>query len=103
MDTFYQPFHKQAVDLQYKFHDMVDDPNHPEARALQHEIHQLVEDIESSKHPRAIEDRVKVIQRQLDQTRLRNAPKPVLNHNENQAMYHSYEQMRHDLRQLPHF
>jgi hypothetical protein len=100
MDTHYEPFHKQALDLRYKVQDTIDDTNHPLARVLSHEAHQLVEDIESGRQPRAVEDRVKQIQHQLIQLR---AQGNVLDHNSNQMLHHNYEQMRERLRQLPHY
>lgn len=103
MISNYQPFHKQALDLQYRFHDIVDNPSSPQAQVLQHEIHQLAEDIESEKHPRAIEDRVKTIQRQLIEVRAQQPQSQFMSPEDNHFMHHSYEQMREGIRRLPNY
>ncbi len=101
MDTHYEPFHKQALDLQYKFHDSINDHEHPMARLLTREIHQLTQDIESQRNPRAIEDRIKIIQHQLVETRAQG--EKVINYEHNQHLHHNYEYMRGGIRQMPHY
>lgn len=101
MDPNYQPFHKQAVDLQYKFHDVVDDQSAPMAQAMQREVHNLVEDIQSEKHPRDIENRIKAIQQELDKAK--ELTPPPLDYQEISFLYHSYEHMRERVRQLPNY
>lgn len=101
MEDYYKPFHQQAIDLQYKFHDSLNDANHPMAHVLAHEIRQLTEDIQSGKHPRAVEDRIKIIQHQLVEARAQG--NTVLDYNHNQNFHHNYEYMRGGIRQLPHY
>ncbi len=101
MDPHYNDFHRQALDLQYKLHDVLDDVNNPMAHTLRNEVHQLVGDIEGNKSPRAVEDRVKVIQQQLQQARHQGDGLMDFNHNE--MLHHSYEDMRIGLRKLPHY
>ncbi len=102
MNPSYQPFHKQAVDLQYKFHDMVDDPYNPTAMVLQHEVHNLTQDIEAQKHPRDIENRIKVIQQQLIQAKAQSGQQ-ALSYQDNDYLHHNYEQMRTNVRNLPNY
>ena len=105
MDQFhqaYEPFHKRAVDLQYKFHDLVDNPFDPTAQVLQHEVHALTEDIAAQKHPRDIEHRIQTIQRQLIEAKALNQS-PPLSYQDNEYLHHNYEQMRVDVRRLPNY
>lgn len=57
--------YKQAVAMQFKFRDYLDDGRHPVAKQLQTEIQRLVDEIEMKKNPRSLEDRLKSIIRQL--------------------------------------
>lgn len=101
MNEYYKNFHKQALDLQYKFHDSINDHDHPMARVLEHQIHQLTQDIQGERNPRAIEDRVKIIQHQLIEARAQG--EGLINHEHNQDLHHRYEYMRSGIRQLPHY
>lgn len=101
MDSQYQPFHRQATDLKYRFHDSLNDPSHPMAHVMAREIHELTQDIAARKDPNAIESRIKVIQHQLIQARAQG--NQVLNSDHNQYLHHNYERMRTGLRQLPHY
>ena len=97
-DDQYHPLYQEAVNLQYKFHDFTAGSTHPEVRILQNEIHQLVEDIEVKKNPRTIEDRIKTIQRQLDQTQ--HQADPAIHFQNHSYMHDNFEQMR---QQMQHF
>lgn len=101
MDEHYEPFRKQAVNLQYQFHDSVNDTNHPMSHVLAHEIHELTQDIASHKNPHAVEARIKIIQHQLIEARAQG--ERVLNYDHNQNLHHGYEYMRTGIRQLPHY
>lgn len=57
MDQIY----KQAVALQQKFRDYIDDRSHPLAGQLDREIQGLEDDVQVKKHPKTIEDRAKRI------------------------------------------
>jgi len=102
MNASYQPFHKQAMDLKYKFQDMVDDPYDPTAKVLQREVHSLTQDIEAQKHPRDIENRIKVIQQQLQQAKAQSGQQ-ALSYQDNDYLHHNFEQLRTDIRRLPNY
>lgn len=102
MNARYQPLYKQAMNLQYKFRDIVDDPRHPGAQSMQREIRELVEDVESEKAPRAIENRIKSIQQALQQTKSQDGI-GVLSYEDNNLLYRAFEQMRADLHRLPNY
>ena len=101
MDAPYQPFRQQAVDLQHRLHDSLDDHNHPLAHVLQREVTELVNDFESNRNPRSVEERIKQIQHGLIQMRAQGDT--VMDYNQNQSLHHSYEQMRENVRRLPHY
>src|ERR1700754_4809167 len=65
MDSMYEPYWQQAMQLRHQTHDMIANHEHPMARSLHTETIRLVDDIERNRAPRAIEDRIKVIQHQL--------------------------------------
>jgi hypothetical protein len=63
-----QDIYKQAINLQFKYRDYVDDKSHPMAQQLNRQIQRLTDDIESQKNTRSLEDLVKQIIRLLEQT-----------------------------------
>jgi hypothetical protein len=101
MDQYYRNYHKQAVDLQYHFQDVVDNHADPRMQSLHREVHALAQDIESNKHPRSIEDRLKIIDHQLVQAR--SAGGQLMSYNDIDGMQHSYRKMREDIRRLPNY
>lgn len=101
MDTIYEPYWHQAMELKHQAHDMINDHSHPIARSLHHETTQLVDDIEMRRTPRTIEERIQIIQRQLIEARAQGDV--VLNVNHSQHLHHRYEKMREDVRRMPHY
>lgn len=99
MNDQYKEIRKQADDLKFTLRDKLDNREHPLAQSLERETEQLVQDVESEKKPRNIEDRVKQIQRLLMQAR--DQGEAILDPGDGQALYHEYERLRDDIRQLP--
>lgn len=62
-----QDVYKQAVNMQFKFRDYLDDGGHYLANTLKSDIQRLVDEIEMKKNPRTLEDRVKGIMRRLEE------------------------------------
>lgn len=62
MDQIY----RQAIDLQNKFRNYVDQPQHPRIIELGREIQRLTDEIEMKKNKLSLEDRVKGIIRILE-------------------------------------
>lgn len=56
-----EPLRKQVIDMQRKINDLMDKPTDPAARSLEREVQGLEDDLQVSKNPRSIEDRVKRI------------------------------------------
>ena len=101
MDSIYEPYWHEAMELKHQTNDMINDHSHPMAQVLHHETSQLVEDIEMARKPRAVEDRIKQIQRQLIEVRAQGSA--VINTSHNESLHHSYGQLRERVRKLPHY
>lgn len=109
MDTAYQPVYKQAAALQHKFHDFTHTAAHdPAATLLRNQIHGLTKDLATGKNPRTIENRIKMIDRQLRQVQRSNphampGQGPVMNINQSMMLRKNFESMRMNIRQQPHY
>lgn len=102
MLPYYQPFHQQVRDLQFKFHDVADqNQNHPSVNLLRNEFRQLEADIETGKHPRSVENRIHTIQRQIDMAQRMNERLMSPEHTDH--FHDRLEGMRMNLRKLPHY
>ena len=101
METQYEEYWHQAMELKHQTHDLITNHDHPQARSLHHETVQLVDDIELGKHPRAVEDRIKTIKRQLIEARAQGGEVLSLEHN--QALHHGYDKLQQHVRSLPHY
>jgi hypothetical protein len=101
MDDQYANLHKQAVDLQYKFHDFTAGINHPDVQLLQNEIRHLTDEIGARKNPHTIEDRIKTIQRQLIQSE--HSGSPIMHYERKDYLNANYDHMRQSLRGFQHY
>jgi hypothetical protein len=99
MQQHYKPLHEQARNLEFRVRDLIDQPGHPTSVALRNETHKLTEEIEMDKNPRAIEERVKVIQRQIDQAE--HHGEAIMNVEHLSDLHHHYEGMRSNIRRMP--
>ena len=108
MDDLYKPLYKQAAALQQQFHnDTLATAHDPTAMILRNEIHSLTNDIATSRNPRTIEARVHMIEQQLRRSEINNkthfGETPIMGYNHSNAMLHSLEGMRMNVRQHPHY
>jgi len=101
MQQYYQPLYQQARDLQFRVHDQMNDPYHPMAQSLKTEVQQLTDDLNEQRNPREIEDRIKTIQHSLMQAQ--NSGANYMNIDHSTAMYHNFENLRQDVRRMPHY
>ncbi|HTE57523.1 MAG TPA: hypothetical protein VK694_02175 [Verrucomicrobiae bacterium] len=65
MDQRYKELHKEVQKLRSKVQGLLDAPAHRLAQTLKTEVQRLEDEVEMSRAPRALEDRVKLIQRHL--------------------------------------
>lgn len=100
-DPTYGPVYKQAVDLQYKYHDLTRGSTHPASHVIQTEIHKLVEEIETKKNPRELENRINIIQRQLKEAQ--NQHDHPLSSDHAEFLHHNYESMRQGIRKFHNY
>jgi hypothetical protein len=101
VNTQYEDYWHQAMELKHQTHDLINDHEHPMAHALQHETTELVDDIELDRHPRSIEDRIRRIQHQLLEARSQG--EKVLSYDHNHHLHQHYDHMRQGIRRLPHY
>lgn len=92
MDDVY----KQAITMQHKLRDYIDDPSHAIVAQLKNEVQRLTDEIEVKKNPRSIEDRVKIIIRLIESAEGTNA----ISHNHLDDLSDLCEDLRQDLRKL---
>jgi hypothetical protein len=93
--TEYQPIYKEARHLQYRAHDMLRS-DHPSVRILHKEVEGLMTDLETSRNPRDVENRIKMIQNQMHQIEHQGNRLMSLEHGE--SMHHDFENMRRTVR-----
>lgn len=96
LDPHYQELFKETEHLRYQVHDAIDDRSHPSAHALQHELEHLENDIQSQRHPRNVEDRVKNIQRLLIEAR--SQQRGYMSSDDADHFHRTYESMRRNIR-----
>lgn len=101
MDQLYANFRKQAHDLEYHAHDLIDNHAHPQARALKEEFRRLTEDFERRREPRTIENRINVIQQQLKQ--VQHTSDQYMSINDSVALHEHMRHMRDNIRRFPNY
>lgn len=101
MDPYYKPFHKEAEDLRFKFHDALDDPNHPTAHVIRRELDELKADIENGKAPRAVENRARTIQRLVRQAE--REQQRVISTDHTNYFHERLEDFSNNMRKHPHY
>lgn len=101
MDPSYKPIHQQADRLFHKYLDIVDDKSDALASSAQHEIKEVVELIEMNKAPRAVEDRIRQVERMME--KVRSGGSRMMTPEDAAFMLHQYEELRKQLRRLPNY
>lgn len=103
LDDYHSQLERQLRDLRFDVHDRFDNPNHPTARLIHNEI-QKAEDMAQGGHNlRSIEDKLKIVQRQLQQTQEYHPSERVISPDHSEAFYHQMERMRMDMRRHPKY
>lgn len=87
--------------MQYKFHDLVDQPNDPAAQRLKNDIQGLVNDAKTKRNPRDLENRIKTIQQEFKN--LHSNGVQVMDTSHCDMFWHSYEQMRNNLHHFQNY
>jgi hypothetical protein len=102
VDQRYKDIYREVQKLRHKLQDLVDDPGHQLARRLKDEIQRLEDEIEMSKKPRSLEDRVKVIQRHLVAAG-EGGGNAIMNIDHADFLHDAFEDLRRGLRRFPHY
>lgn len=103
LDNYHGNLERQLRDMRFQVHDTFDRPNDPMARAIHSEL-QKAEDMAQSGHSlRSIEDRLKVVQHQLQQSQYAQPHERIMSADHSEAFYHNLEQVRMNMRQHPHY
>ena len=101
MDSQYRPLQREADRLQYRCHDFVMDHGDPTGRQLEQAGTDVREDIERNKAPKAVEERILGLERQLND--IKSRPNAVISPDRAATLLHEYEDLRRQLRQLPNY
>jgi hypothetical protein len=102
MDQRYKETYREVQRLRFKVQDLLDDPAHRLARVLRDEVQRLEDEIEMSKKPRSLEDRVKVIQRHLVAAEAGGDDR-IMDAEHADFLHDAFEDLRRTLRRLPHY
>ncbi len=103
MDDYHRNLEQQLRDLRFDVHDRFENPNDPAARVIHNEL-QKAEDMAQNGHNlRSIEDRLKMVQRQLQQSQHVRHDQRVMDVQHSEAFYHQMERMRMDMRRHPRY
>jgi len=97
----YEHLYHTVEDLEHRVHDSTDLPHDHTAVELHHEIIALQDDIEGTRKPRNLEDRVKQIQALLDKAR--HAEGTYMSIPDADRYWRIFEQIRMDLRKFPNY
>ena len=100
MDEQYKHLYKEVQQLRHKLHDLIDDQAHQVARTLKDEVQRLEDEMEVSKKPRSLEDRIKSIQRNLEHAK-RDSRLMDVRHAS--MLDDKFDDLRMSLRRLPNY
>lgn len=101
MNDQYREIHQTADRLWHRFQDKVDNPDAPGMQSLREQMKEIVQVVESQKDPRNIEDHIKQVQRVLQDVKSRG--EDAMTSNDADELYDDYEDLRRDVRELPHY
>jgi hypothetical protein len=97
MDKAYKEAYKEVQSLRFKLQDYLDDHAHAIAQSLKREVQRLEDEMEMSKSPRSLEDRIKGIQRQLQ------SAQGAMSVEHADWLHDRFESLKMSLRRLPNY
>jgi len=97
----FEHLYHEIEDLEHRVHDSMDKPQDHMAEDLHRQIIALQDDIESSRNPRDLENRMKQIQSLLD--RARHTPDSYMSISDADRYWRIFEQLRLSLRKFPNY
>ena len=102
MDQRYKDIYREVQKLRFKVQDLLDDPGHQLARALRAEVQRLEDEIEMSKKPRSLEDRIKLVQRHLVVAG-EGGTNRIMDRQHADLLHDAFEDLRRTMRRFPHY
>ena len=102
MDAQYKHLYQEVRNLRHKVHDLIDDHAHAVARALKDEVQRLEDEMEMSKKPRSLEDRIKSIQHHLEKARS-DSQINIMDVRHAAMLDDRFDDLRMSLRRLPNY
>jgi len=102
MDAQYKQLYREVQGLRHKVHDLIDDHAHAIARALKDEVQRLEDEMEVSKKPRSLEDRIKSIQHHLERAK-NDSQASVMDVRHAVMLDDRFDDLRMSLRRLPNY
>lgn len=102
-DPYHSQLEQKLRDLRYDVNDRFDNPNHPMARVVHNELQKAEDMAQGGQNLRSIEDRLKTVQRTLQQSQNTASEQRMMNPEHSEAFYHQMERMRMDMRRHPRF
>lgn len=102
MDQRYKGIYQEVQKLRFKVQDLLDDHAHALAQSLKREVQRLEDEMEMSKKPRSLEDRIKVIQRQLV-TAGSGGENRIMDIEHANLLHDAFEDLRRTLKRMPHY
>lgn len=100
MDASYKPIQQQADQLQHRMRDLID-AGDGSANDLAVTAREVMEDVECNKAPRAVEARINELKQRL--LRYTSGPAGAVSPQDARSMHDAYEQLRRQVRSLPHY
>jgi hypothetical protein len=102
MDQRYKEVYKEVQRLRNRVQDLFDAPAHRLAQTIRNEVQRLEDEIEMSKAPRALEDRIKIIQRHL-LVASEGGDNLIMNVEHADHLHNTFEDLRVKFRRMPHY
>lgn len=99
MNSHYEPYWHQAVELRSRTNDLVGRSEHPVARSLRQDTSMLVEDIQMNRKQDVIGNRIDDIQGRLRQARTMGDD--ILQMPDNRYLRNNFEKIRDGIMQWP--
>lgn len=103
MDDYHRNLERQLQSLRFKVHDRFDNVNHPTARLINNELQKAEDAAQGNQNLRSIEDRLKVVQRQLQQSQNLGSQERFIDPNHSNQFYDHLEDIRMDMRRQTHY
>lgn len=101
MTSEYKDLYRTADKLQFRFRDVLDEPDNPEARGLLRSLENFREQVEMEKNPRMLEDIAQRLAEEFKHANTRQVTFMSTNHLS--EFYQEFESIIHHLRKFENY